>query len=264
MTRRSERSADLPTAAAVGIVAYAAANVVHELAGHCGAAAMLGGGCDYISTTDIRLGPGTPLDLFPVIAAAGTLANFAAAAIAIVLLRRWALAGAGQLFLWLLAAINLFVGAGYLAVSPIVGFGDWHNILVALDAGIVWRAGTAAAGALAWWLSWTLCRRELGRMVGQDVAPRSTARRLLWASYAGGSAVIAAAALSSPLPLPWAMLVGLGSAAGLTAPLLVLPFTLPAAGRAAPFALPRSPAWLAGGLTVAVGATAFYGKGFPV
>jgi hypothetical protein len=69
---------DLAAAAAFAPVACLAANAVHEVVGPCGAAVGLGGGCGFVSTSDIRLTPATPLEHFPIVAVAGTVANLIA------------------------------------------------------------------------------------------------------------------------------------------------------------------------------------------
>ena len=47
---------------AIAILAYAGANISHEIIGHCGTMALLGGKCSYISTTYIRTTPELPLE----------------------------------------------------------------------------------------------------------------------------------------------------------------------------------------------------------
>jgi hypothetical protein len=266
MKLRPAKPVDLATAAALALLAYAGANLVHEIAGHCGVAFVAGGGCSFVSTADIRLRPETPPDRFTFIAMAGTFANFAAAAIAYVALRRSRRgAGALILLLWLTMAVNLFVASGYMAFSPLISFGDWHSLLVMAGASWMWRPLIAACGAVAWWLSWRICRQELRVLLAPSPEPRRIAASLLWTAYAAGAAAMTAAALLGPLPLRWALLVGLGSTAGLTAPLLILPFTLQREGRDGrhDFALDRNPLWLVAGGAGAV-ALMVLGRGFPV
>ncbi len=255
-----------PTLLALAILAYASANVAHEIVGHCGAALLLGGRCVLISTSDIRLAPGVPLDRFALLAAAGTGVNFVLGASALLLLRSRQWQAEPRFLLWLVAALNLLLGAGYMAVSPLIGFGDWHNLLVVGQAGTGWRIAIAGIGAALWLWSWRACRRTLQALLDGDPHPRSAARALLWTSYAAGSALMAAAALLGPLPWRWALFVGLGSSAGLTAPLLALPLAIrPGAPDALhPFTLARRPLWLAAGAIVMLAVLDALGPGFSV
>ena len=65
------------TVIAIAMLAYAGANVSHEIIGHCGTMVLLGGKCSYISTTYIRTAPELPIDWrFRLDAFAGSGANW--------------------------------------------------------------------------------------------------------------------------------------------------------------------------------------------
>jgi len=79
--------------------------------------------------------------------AGGTLVNLAAGALA---LAATYIAGARanlRYFCWLLAAQNLFTGAGYFMFSGIFGFGDWQQVILGLPNQAILRTVMAFFGA---------------------------------------------------------------------------------------------------------------------
>src|SRR6187431_2835225 len=120
---------DVVTVAAIGVVAYLAANLVHEGLGHGGACLLVGGQAKAISSAwfDGDLAGVGPWGQRAV-KAAGTVANLivgSGAALALARLRPRSTHV--HYALWLLAMANLFPGAGYLMVSPLGNFGDWKE-----------------------------------------------------------------------------------------------------------------------------------------
>src|SRR6266550_4041402 len=259
-------SSDLLTVIAIAMLAYAGANISHEIIGHCGTMALLGGKCSYISTTYIRTAPELPFDWkFRIDAFAGSGANWLVALTCLRLLRAWRSASpALHLFLWLSTCVNLFLPSTYLLVSPLISFGDWYSITIGLSHPFFWRSGMIVAGALLCWLSFRLCRGELSKLIGVEAKhARSTALFLVVPAYLAGGIISIAAALFGPLPLKWALFIS-GGMFGVTFLLLLLPLrirvrTIPTQDS---FVIPRSVGWLVVGMLVALAFVFVLGPGF--
>jgi hypothetical protein len=200
------RRHDLLTVLGIGAVVYVLAKLVHEALGHgltChfSGAAWLGfssswNQCDYggVGAWAVRATK-----------AAGTLANLLLGLVALLLLRaRPGRPGATIYFWWLLAAVNLFMGAGYLAVDPLFGFGDLTAFLEDLPGAAVWRWVLVATGAglYALWVI-VLLRRLRLLLGGSGASSRREAWRLCLAPYlaAGGALLTVAALWNSEGPL---------------------------------------------------------------
>jgi hypothetical protein len=87
------------------------------------------------------------------VAAGGSLANLAAAAVAWAALRvipaRW---GRGRFFLWLVLAVNLLQAFGYLLFSGVGGIGDWAAVVRDLQPAALWRLGLTVVGAVLYFV----------------------------------------------------------------------------------------------------------------
>jgi hypothetical protein len=91
------------------------------------------------------------------IEAAGTLVNLALALSAFVLLRTLkGLSSWARVFWWLFATVNGLQGGGYLMVSPLGQFGDWHAFVGEAPAQWEWplRISLTVLGAgLSLWVA---------------------------------------------------------------------------------------------------------------
>src|SRR5882672_8518916 len=245
-------SSDLLTVIAIAILAYAGANISHEIIRHCGTGALLGAKCSFISTTEIRFTPQLSIDWrFRIGAFAGSGANWLVALICLRLLRAWRSASPElRFFLWLSTSVNLFLPSTYLLVSPVISFGDWYSITIGLSHPFFWRSGMIVAGALLCWLSFRLCSSELSKLIGVEAKhARSTAWFLVIPAYLAGGIISIAAALFCPLPVKWALFIS-GSMFGVTFLLLLLPLririmTIPTQDS---FVIPRNVGWLVVGI----------------
>lgn len=113
----------MPTVLAAALVAYLSAKILHEGVGHGLSCVAVGGDWQGVSTSwCICEGLEGTSRMFE--KAAGTLANLLAGALALTRVR-----GAYWYGVWIFAAVNLLMGAGYVMVDPIGGFGDWTAIL---------------------------------------------------------------------------------------------------------------------------------------
>src|SRR5215468_4642168 len=142
------------TVGAIAVVAYALSNVVHEGLGHGGACVAVGGHPRQLTAVffdgDVE---GLPASAGRWVAAGGSLANLAAAAVAWAALRvipaRW---GRGRFFLWLVLAVNLLQAFGYLLFSGLGGIGDWAVVVRDLHPVVLWRALLTAIGAVLYFV----------------------------------------------------------------------------------------------------------------
>jgi len=162
-------------------------------------------------------------------------------------------------FLWLTMSVNLFIASTYIAVAPIIKFGDSYILVHELPGQWFWRSAVALLGAVLWWFSFRLCRAELGKLIGVGgSAARSLALNLVVPAYIAGGIVTVMSGLLSQLEAKWAQLQAAGGTFGLTIWLLLLPFTIPAPSRPSnnSFALTRSVRWIVAGL---LGALIFVG-----
>ncbi|HEX8686648.1 MAG TPA: hypothetical protein VF654_09100, partial [Pyrinomonadaceae bacterium] len=157
---------DRLTVTAVALVAYAALNVCHEIVGHCGTAALLGMGCIHISSTYNPIPTLEPTWKYKIIVTAGCAANFAAALVCLVLLRRRRATPALRFFLWLMMSVSLFLPSSYVAAAPVISYGDSYILIRNLPGELFWRCAVVLAGGAACLLSFRLSLAELRRLVG--------------------------------------------------------------------------------------------------
>src|ERR671914_320259 len=109
------------TVIAIAVIAYAAVNIIHEIIGHCGMAALLGTRCKVISSTHIPLikeFTEIPTWTYNIIVIAGSTANWMVGLACFGLLRTLRTAGpALRYFLWLNMCVNLFLVSTYMTVA---------------------------------------------------------------------------------------------------------------------------------------------------
>ncbi len=195
---------DLPTLAAVTIIVYACSSILHEAAGHGLVCVLVGGKVARIATTICLYSGGFPSPAAArATAAAGTIVNLATAVVCWTSLRllkpgaSWA-----RYIVWLLMAVNGFMGAGYLAVPTLIGFGDWMTFLDGLQPAWLWRGAIVAAGALLYvGVLFTVARALepfLSRVKTERVRRAVT---LTLFPYLTGGAAFCAAGLLNPVGL---------------------------------------------------------------
>ena len=263
MRTHSIASADLLTVIAIAVIAYAGANISHEIIGHCGMALLMGTKCKMISSTNIPLASMVATWKYNIIVVAGCTANFTIGLLCLWLLRsapvrRRAL----RYFLWLSMCVNLFLASAYIAAAPIIKYGDSYILIRDLSRQWLWRSVVALMGAVLIYFSFQVGRRELAKLIGfGGPAARSIAFRLVVPPYLAGGIVTVASALFSELDPRYAQLQAAGGTFGLTIWLLLLPLVIsgPASGEL--FQIPRSIGWIVGGALMAVIFIAVLGPG---
>jgi len=227
---------DLLTVAALGVVAYALANILHEGLGHGGACLVVGGQPRILSSLHFH---GDTTGLAPwalrLIGAGGTLVNLAVGAVVLTCLPALRSASPQIRYLaWLGAIVNLFQGAGYLLFSGVAGIGDWASVIQGFSPRWLWRAGLALVGGVSYFLVMRVAMISLGPFIGGE---RSRYRRALALSlipYVTGSALYIVSGLFNPagaaLVVASAVASSVGGTCGfLWAPQLLLGESIPPA-----------------------------------
>ena len=200
-TRRGAASHDWPTVASLAVLAYAAANVLHEGLGHGGACLLVGGAPQLLTTANFECGTDGLLPAASrLIAASGTIANLIGGAAAVIAYRRSDARGpAVRFFLWLFATINGFTAFGYFLFSGVGGIGDWADVMAAVHPQWVWRPPLAAAGFALYWLAAQRAFAALGRFIGGRPSDRFiVGRRMAVLSYVSGGLLYCLAGALNP------------------------------------------------------------------
>lgn len=129
------------TIVSMAIIATGVAVLLHEGVGHGVVAWMRGDIPTQLTSNHLSsLRPDRWVD------AGGTLVNLAAGTIALLAAQAAGSHANRRYFLWLLAAHNLFPGAGYFMFSGIIGFGDWQEVIRGLPHQAAWRIGMTIFG----------------------------------------------------------------------------------------------------------------------
>lgn len=238
----------MPTVAAIAIVAYVLADVLHEGVGHGGACVLTGGTPLVLSTVHFDCSADSRW-----VAAAGTLVNLAAGAVSLGLLRLVRDASAHvRYFLWLFMTVNLLQGGGYFLFSGIANIGDWAAVVAGLRPVWMWRVGLALFGFLTYFAFVWIALLQMGRMVGGEEPERSRrAGQLALVPYLTGGIASCVAGLFNPVGF---VLVGISAAAasfggtsGLAWMMQVLSSERIRKVPAPPLVIPRHWGWIAAG-----------------
>ena len=247
-TRRSRATSrhDRTTVLAIAMVAYLLAKIVHEGLGHGSLCLLTGGELVAVASAwcDCERAPDTSAWALRAIKAAGPLANLALGGGALLALRWVHGRAAGAYALWLIAAVNLFMGAGYMLTDPWFGFGDWTAFIEGLERPLLWKIGISSLGllivcgairALVPWLGAGEQRVRNGRVLAL----------LPWGVV--GGAVMTAVAMTNTYGPKYAFTSALATVWGTSFLAWMFHVKRPPA-RAEPLLVTPSPAWRAVGL----------------
>ena len=255
------------TIAAIGLLAGALADFIHEGLGHGGACLLVGGKPALLTSMNFVWDEsGLPRWASRVVAAGGTMANLLAGAFAVALLRRPPRSAHLHYFLWLSAAVNLYVGTGYFFYSGASNIGDWANFIAGLPGFLLWRGLLVLVGGISYYLCVITMLAKATPLTGGDPAVRyRRAMLLMLIPYFAGAALSVIAGTLNPqakaLMLISAVAASLGGASGLAwgPQLLRDPRWLVSA--TAPAAIPRHWGWIVAGLLVAIAFVVILGPG---
>jgi hypothetical protein len=251
--------ANLWTVIGIGLVAYAACDMVHEVLGHGVACALVGVKALSLSTVALQTGTSNRF-----VAAAGSIANVVAGSLALALFRRGKSFGASRYFLWLFATLNLLNGTGYLLFSGLLDFGDWAVVIAGFEPHRAWRAVMSVAGAVLYIGAVKLTAAQLISLVRNGEIDRLEMPRLIFPAYVAGGLLFVAGAALNPIGPSLILMSGVSSGFGAMAGLTVVPRlverrTQEATAVAPPLRL--SLGWVAAGLLVVVVFIAYLGPG---
>ena len=259
---------DLLTVAAMGLVAYALANLLHEGLGHGGACLLVGGKPLVLSSLHFDGDTeGLPRGANRLIAAGGTVVNLLVGGLSLAALSSSrTLPAHVRYFFWLLAFVNLFQGTGYFLFSGVAGIGDWASVIAGWPMPWLWRLVMAVTGGLAYFVIMLFAMRRLAPFVGDPKPGRyRRAVALSLVPYLTGSALFIISGLFNPeglmLVLVSAVAASLGGTCGfLFGPQFFLdPDFAPTSEEPIPIA--RSWGWIATALNVAVAFVFVLGPG---
>lgn len=238
------------TVAAIGVVAYCAANLIHEAGGHGGACLLVGGKpqilnaifFDYDEATVSAAGR-------RFIVAGGSMLNVLVG-VGLLALLRLRLPPRARYFTWLLMTLNFVTAFGYLCFSGVGGIGDWSVVIAGLPHHTLLRVLEVVVGLILYFgvaplLTWPGIAPFIGG--GDDRVQR--ARRLTLLPYLVGGCTFVAAGLLNPLG--WRILLISAVAASFGgSSLLAWFYTMRASqlasGAAPELGIERSRAWIAG------------------
>jgi hypothetical protein len=196
---------DLPTLAAIAVIAYVCQNVLHEAVGHGGTCLLLGCRPTALSTAYFDMADGSVSSLGGrLVAAGGALANILAGFVCWILLatlrsKRDSL----RFFLWLSMTINMLGGTGYLLFSGVTQYGDWVTVIAGFEPFWAWNTLMILIGATTYLLTVRLALVTLRPLVGGDHAidlKRATALSV-YPYLIGSVATTVGAALNPISPL---------------------------------------------------------------
>jgi hypothetical protein len=220
---RPQANDDVPTVCAISVLAGILGNVVHEGLGHAATALLTGAKTGTLSTVawtssyDSRL-----------VAAAGTLANLAAALFFWIVLVKAAQASVQWRFFLLISfAFNLLDGAGYFLFSGFTDFGDWATVIAGLPAHWMWRTVLVVVGVTTYYGAVLIVGIGLVRYVGVERNDSRRLRNLTLIPYASVVLLSSAAALLNPSGIQLLWQSALPATAGGHSGLLWLRYYIP-------------------------------------
>lgn len=257
---------DLPTVTAIALVAYAATNVLHEAVGHGGACLALGGKPLVLSSVHFECGEQAMSALaLRGVAAAGTIVNFIAGALALVVFKT-----ANPLhkphaayFLWLFTTLNLLSGAGYFLFSGAGGIGDWADVARGTMPPLVWRPAMSVFGGALYFLLARQSAQWLRSLTGSGELSMRRSKLLTVPAYISGGLLYCLSGLFNPVgPVLIAISAAAASFGGSSGLLWLSKFLRSGEHSAVTAAgLDRSYVWIVAGCAVSLIFVAILGPG---
>jgi lipid-A-disaccharide synthase-like uncharacterized protein len=251
-------SDNLLTTIAVGVLAYASADVAHHALGHGGACLLLGGRLVSLSSIFVDCTVrGTAVDL------AGPLANLVIGLVAIGVMhaRTRPLAPAASLFVALVAGFNLLWFMMQMVFSVATATDDFAWAMHEYSVGVPVRIAAIAVGVVGYVLS----IRWVARTLAAFAQPRARLARLMWTCWLSAGVVACVTALFDRDPVHAIVAHAAPQSLVLAVGLLAVPAV---ASRApAAIAAPRialSAPWLIAAAVTVLASVVFLGPGFSI
>ncbi|MDC3959748.1 hypothetical protein [Polyangium jinanense] len=243
------------TTLVIGVMAYFVATAGHEGVGHGGACLIVGGKALRMSSAWFDCDKqGLSEWAVRAIKAGGTVANLLLGAFFLATMPRAPGRPSNRWYAhWLLAATNLFMGAGYLMTSPFGNHGDWADFIAGLSRPLAWRIALTLTGAILSAAALRVLLRRLDPHLGTELPERATAARILcWVPYgAVGGVLFSIAALMNAEGMQYVVSSALATLGG-TFFLAWLPAWVkaPRGEVGPPLELAPTPAWLTAGAAI--------------
>jgi hypothetical protein len=243
------RHSNLLTIVAIAVVAYAAADVAHELLGHAVVAALSGVKALSISSVAVQTDRSSRA-----VAAAGTIANVLIGLVVFALLARRRRFNADNYALWLFGCVGV-MNCGYLIFSALFDSGDWAVVIAGWHPPWLWRLGLAIVGVIWYAVAIWLAEHTAGGWVSSGEVSKRDLGRLMIVSYIAGGMLLVLAAALNPIGFRYVAISGVGGSFGLTCGLLRIPGAVGShSGRPATATKPLAfePVWVTVAVVVAI------------
>ena len=240
------------TIISMAVVALGTAVLLHEGLGH-GVTAWLRGDIPTELTSN-HLSSVRP-DKW--VSAGGTLVNLAVGALALLAARAAGTRANLRYFCWILAAKNLFPGAGYFMFSGLTGFGDWQEVIRGWPHEGIWRIGMTIFG-VAFYM---LVARLLAVEIRPFIARRSMYNVVGRLPYVAACLFSCAAGAFDPLGMKLFLVSTAPAAFGGSSGMLWLDSLMPRKQPDQPLIVHRSPTWWVFAAIFAVAYILILGRG---
>ncbi len=193
--RKGGMHRDRATAAAIGALAFAAADMAHEALGH-GVAALFTPGITLVSISTVALSTEGASRLVPL---AGPLLNAVLGIVCMAAFRRGRGFGPSAFFVWLFATVNLLNAFGYGVYSAVLDFGDLTAAVQGLEHHFAWRIVMLAVGGVGYYVSLRIAAGSLARRPADVGVGSSKLSSLTVPAYVAGSTLLLAGAALNPM-----------------------------------------------------------------
>jgi len=240
------------TVISMAVLAEATTTLLHEGLGHGVIAWMRGAVPTELTTNHL-----STLYTDRWVDAGGTLVNLGAGALALLFARAAGDRANLRYFCWLLAAKNLFAGAGYFMFSGVGGFGDWQQVIDGFPHQALWRTAMTIFGAALYFVVAFL----LARSVRPFCFARGTYNTVGRLPYLASCTFSCLAGLFDPLGMKLLLLSSIPAAFGGSSGLLWLDQLIPRGNVEDPLVVHRAPLWWIAAAVLGVAYIAILGRG---
>jgi hypothetical protein len=191
---------DLMTVAAVGMLAFIATDIAHEVIGHGIGFLIAGGRAGILTTTRLIHEPRLPDPGWRVFDIGGPVGNLIWAGVCFLAQHQISRAAVAlRLFLWATMSFSLLWEFGYLMKCGLTGQGDAMALTTGFTPGWLWRALMFLAGLVLYRWALSFISAELHFVLSAKAAPwRSRLVRLLMILCGAGGLIACAGPIFDP------------------------------------------------------------------